>query len=359
MLKFKNIKRIQVEVSNYCNAACPQCPRNYFGGKTIATLPLKKWSLNEFKKIFTSELLDQIQEVYFCGTYGDPLTNNDIVEMCQYIKGHSSLIKVGIHTNGGVGKTQWYCDLADCTDFIAFGIDGIVDTNHLYRRNVKWDQVMQNVNSYIQAGGYAIWDYVVFQHNELQVDTAQKMSKELGFKEFNIKKTSRFFKRDHVYSKTLEVYNTDGEIEYTISPPTNSNYVNSGYESIKNLTLSQPIADYASSTVINCNARRIGEAYIGADGFVFPCGWLHDRMYGPEVAQHRDYSTMQKLIDKAGGYKNTNVFYSLFSDILEGPWFDIIEQSWSNSDRLERCGIMCGSTLNLIKDQNTFITYKK
>jgi MoaA/NifB/PqqE/SkfB family radical SAM enzyme len=317
---------------------------------------LRKWSLVEFKNLFTNKLSNQIQEVYFCGTYGDPLTHNKIVEMCQYLKQQNKTIKIGIHTNGGIGKTQWYCDLVEYTDFIAFGIDGLEDTNHLYRRNVKWNQVLENAQAYIQTGGFAIWDYVVFEHNEHQVEDARQLSKQLGFKEFNIKKTSRFFKRNHEYNTSLNVYNKHGEIDYTISVPKNKEYLNQGYQVINKL---ENITDYSKSTTIKCNACQIGEIYIGADGFVFPCGWLHDRMYGPESELHMDYLLIKKLIDKAGGYKNTNIFYSSLTQIINGPWFDVIEQSWSNADRLERCGIMCGSKVNLIKDQNTYITYKK
>jgi hypothetical protein len=81
-------------------------------------------------------------------------------------------------------------------------------------------------------------------------------------------------------------------------------------------------------------------------------------MYGPEAEFHTDYLLIKQLIDKAGGYKNTNIFYSSIKHIIDGPWFDIIEESWTNTNRLERCGIMCGATVNLIKDQNAYITYK-
>ena len=57
MLKLSNVKSIQLEISRYCNASCPQCPRNYFGGETIPTLSLRKWTTTEFKKIFTNFIL--------------------------------------------------------------------------------------------------------------------------------------------------------------------------------------------------------------------------------------------------------------------------------------------------------------
>lgn len=114
---------------------------------------------------------------------------------------------------------------------------------------------------------------------------------------------------------------------------------------------------YLRTTEISCNSCRIGEIYIGADGFVFPCGWLHDRLYGPDIASHPDYIKIQQLMNDAGGYTNTNVFYSSLVQILDGPWFDMIERSWAGPDRLDRCAVICGKDANLIGEQNVDVTY--
>jgi len=355
MYQFKDIRVLQLEISSHCNAACPQCPRNYFGGQTIPTLPLTRWSMLEFKKMITIELLEQLDQVYFCGTYGDPMTNKHIVEMCQFLKEVTNKIRIGIHTNGGIGSEETYQELAQCTDFIAFGIDGLEDTNQIYRRNVKWPKVMRNTQAYIKNGGHAIWDYIVFKHNEHQINEANELSKELGFSEFNIKKTSRFINRKHEYKDSLPVYHQQGYIDYNISLPTNPIYINKNYKILNSVN---SISKYTQETEISCNACRINEVYIGADGFVFPCGWLHDRLYGPEVESHSDYIKMKAMMADAGGWENANIFYTSLKDIVDGIWFKKIEESWDTSARLERCGLMCGKLINFIKDQNEGLTYK-
>ena len=349
------VKSIQLEISSYCNAACPQCPRNYFGGSTIPTLPLKKWSLNEFKKIFTIDLLDQLEQVYFCGTYGDPMTNTKIVDMCQFLKESRSDIKIGIHTNGGVGQAHDYTELAKLTDFIAFGIDGLEDTNDIYRRHVKWTRVMDNAQAYISAGGCAIWDFIVFKHNEHQIEQARELSQELGFNDFTVKKTSRFLNRSHDFSEKLLVQNRQGFIDYAISIPTNPDYRNEHYQILHHVA---DLTQYAKTTPIHCNALRIQEIYIGADGFVFPCGWLHDRLYGPEVENHPDHTLIKQLMAHAGGWNKANVFHTSLKDIVDGSWFETIAKSWTQGQRLERCGIMCGEKINLIQAQNQEVSYK-
>lgn len=360
MHSFSEIKILQLEISNHCNAACPQCPRNYFGGKTISTLPLNRWTLPDFKKLFTMDLLTSIEEIYFCGTYGDPLTNSHLVEMCEFIKNANSSIKVGIHTNGGAGKPDTFRRLAKTVDFIAFGIDGLEDTNHIYRRNVRWNKILDNTQAFIQAGGVALWDYIVFKHNEHQVDQARQLSVELGFSNFFVKRTGRFLDRSHVYHDSMPVYNRNGFIDYSISIPTDKQYLNTGYQKI-NFVKQQhkSLKEYARQACISCNSQRIKEVYIGADGFVFPCGWLHDRLYGPEVENHEDHVKIKQLMIKAGGWDKVNIFHTPLQQIVDGEWFDVISNSWTNEDRLDRCGMMCGDGVDLIRSQNTEVKYKK
>ena len=41
------------------------------------------------------------------------------------------------------------------------------------------------------AGGHAQWDFIVFRHNQHQVERAQQLSREWGFSKFQVKKTAR------------------------------------------------------------------------------------------------------------------------------------------------------------------------
>lgn len=355
MFDYTEIKSLQLEISSYCNAACPQCPRNYFGGKTVSELPLAKWSLEDFKNIIEIDLIKQLEQIYFCGTYGEPLTNTSIVDICKYIKHENPSIKIGIHTNGGIGSKQTYHDLAEYVDFMAFGIDGLSDTNHIYRRHVVWKKVIENATAFIQNNGTAFWDFIVFKHNQHQVDLARDLSKDLGFKKFNVKKTSRFLDRSHQYSDTLDVQDNQGNYAYTISLPTKKEYINKSYSDIDKIN---NLKDYIANTKINCNAKRIKEVYIGVEGYVFPCGWLHDRMYGPDKNHTDDYQKIKNIFEKIGGEKKANVFYNNLKDIVNGDWFKEIENTWFSNNRIERCSIMCGEKIKLIKFQNEDIEYK-
>ena len=349
---YSGIKHVEIEISTYCNAACPQCPRNIYGGKTIDNLPLINWSLEQLQSVLPEQFVKQLEMVYFCGTYGDPLMNNQLTDMCSWLKTVNPCLNIGVHTNGGVGRAETYKSLAKTADFIAFGIDGLEDTNHLYRRNTKWDTIISNAQTFVDAGGHAVWDFIVFLHNQHQVEQARELSAQLGFKEFNVKKTGRFFNKNHELVDYIDVLDQDGNKEYELRPPTGE-HLNTAYAVIKQTD----IADYVKNTNISCYFTKHNQLYIGADGNVFICGLLHDRMYGVEAEKSKDRSKILQMMDDVGGKNYVNVFCTSLESIVDGPWFEKIMQSW-NADRLDRCAIYCGDSIRLLKDQNTDITYK-
>ena len=362
MLKFsyKNIKILQAEISNYCNAACPQCPRNIFGGSVLPNLPLQKWKVSNLNKMFRIGFVQNLEMLYLCGTYGDPMTHPHIIKIIDWFRDKNSKLKIGIHTNGGVGRIEDYKTLANKVDFIGFGIDGLADTNHLYRRHTHWQNIIDRAQAFIESGGYAIWDFIVFEHNQHQVERARTFAGALGFSEFNIKKTARFLNRKHELTESLQVQNRDGNPDYQLRLPTNESYINKEYEKIKSIIKKFGSLDaYAKKTQVKCNALRIKEIYVAADGMVFPCGWLHDRLYGPEVETTEDHIQIKIMLKDIGGWQQANIYHTDLENIVEGPWFDAIQKSWDLTSRLNRCGMMCGVEINPIGEQNNNINYKK
>ena len=75
-----------MELSTRCQAACPMCGRNNHGGLPNPNLLLDDMSLDLFKKIVNKDVLQQVGHYCFCGNYGDPMINNDLPDICEYIK---------------------------------------------------------------------------------------------------------------------------------------------------------------------------------------------------------------------------------------------------------------------------------
>jgi len=171
------IVNLHVEASSYCNASCPGCPRNAYGYPLEGFFKEENLSLIKFKQILSK--YKELKTINFCGNHGDPMMNPEIAELVK-----ESGCNCSIATNGSIGKLETYKELAELNATITFGIDGLEDTNHLYRQNVKWNNLMIRLKHFISCGGKAAWQYIVFKHNAHQIETARKLSLQMGFKNF-------------------------------------------------------------------------------------------------------------------------------------------------------------------------------
>ena len=83
--------------------------------------------------------------VYFNGHLGDPMMNPDVLEGCQTWS-DMGVKKIIFDTNGGLRSEEFWRSLAKIRGvYCTFSIDGLEDTNHIYRRNVKWNKLISNM----------------------------------------------------------------------------------------------------------------------------------------------------------------------------------------------------------------------
>lgn len=233
------LSQMHIELTNACNAACPMCVRFYNNSPLVRPdLEIGQITLEKFKKYFPPEIIKKCNLILFCGVHGDPCVAKDMFEICQYIDSVSNTTAVRVNTNGGMRKSEWWAKLGELFSkhpwgtqshwSVTFSIDGLEDTNHLYRRNVNWNLLIENVKSFINAGGTAVWDYLIFKHNEHQIDQAKQYSIDLGFKEFVPKKALGVDNGRQL--KKMPVLDKQGKLEYVIESPIN----------IKNRNLENP-----------------------------------------------------------------------------------------------------------------------
>ncbi|MEG3837849.1 MULTISPECIES: tetratricopeptide repeat protein [unclassified Microcoleus] len=189
-LRYEDIEIVQLDITSRCNAGCPQCPRT---GNPI--LPMTELTIADIKRIFPKEFCSQLSWIYLCGNFGDAMVSNTTLPALKYFH------KMGVnylwmYTNGSGRSPDWWRQLAKILnqpeDRVIFAIDGLADTNHLYRRNTNWNRIMESVEAFIGAGGQAEWQYLVFEHNQHQVEEARALARRLGFIKFQAKATSRF-----------------------------------------------------------------------------------------------------------------------------------------------------------------------
>jgi MoaA/NifB/PqqE/SkfB family radical SAM enzyme len=317
MYDLEYIKTVHLEITSKCQASCPMCARNIQGGIENPWLIIDEIYIEQFKKWFTLEILSNLDRLYMCGNRGDPIVARDTLEIFQYIKQSNKKIELGMNTNGSSRNKEWWTELAETNVVVRFGIDGLEDTHSLYRIGTNWKKIIENASIFINAGGIAIWDMLVFDHNKHQVDDCQLLANKLGFKNFNIKHTSRF--RDEY----LKVLTKEGLTSHNI------------YPSDKSKHLKQTIDNYDTSlhNNITCKVLKDKSIYINSQGYVIPCCWLDI---------HSMYPMHKSKIDILD---NNIDFLSLkdfsLSEIFNKGDFNKISNLWKSKSLLE-CNKQCG-----------------
>ena len=167
-----------IDLSTYCNAACPQCHRtNPRTSSKVDWLPLIQWSIEEFKTAFSPKTMGHISGFQLCGSLGDPMMNKDIFKICKYIINNSDAF-IEINTNGSMRDPFWWTHLGYIIKDrgrIYFCVDGIDQEMHeIYRQKTNLESVLDNMTGYSKYGDSAGFT-IVFKHNEDHLKTIYKM----------------------------------------------------------------------------------------------------------------------------------------------------------------------------------------
>jgi len=317
MLENDYINYMHLEISSLCNAACPCCPRfNSTSPKIAPGQFLGYISYEDFIKWFPKEVMVKVRYLNFCGNHGDPGTNPDLPKILNYLS-QFRLRKFQMHTNGGMKSPKFWDEVgyelnnmkASNVTF-TFSIDGLEDTNHIYRRNVKWDKLISNVKEVTKYKNiFVIWDYLVFKHNEHQLEEAEKLSKELGFAAIEFKAPVNLDDGENI--TPISVLDTEGKVKYWLEPtdldkfkpsylPDNPKVklkeeqlwldkINSDF----GCTLDGDWKDYIEANETNIVPRcGHNDLYVDVDGTVHPCCFVG-----------LGFSAVRSAYDK-GGYVN-------------------------------------------------------
>jgi len=336
--------RVHVELTTRCNAACPMCPRTRAGGEKNPNLPLAELSLADFQRMFPPELLRRLKQFLFCGNYGDAMVARDTLPICEYLRRENPKLRLKLVTNGSGREAEFWAALAKLVTTVTFSIDGLYETNALYRRRTSWPRVMAAVQAYLGAGGRAEWDFLVFRHNEHQVAEAEALAKQLGFAKFNLKRSQRFLVEGQAVER-FPVLRAGGGVAYSLELPQAPDYQNSGFVKLSSLReRGQSYQEYLLSTRIACKAVRDEQVYLSGTGHLFPCCWLgqiYDSWPSPMAAEIR-----ARIAELSGGLASLDLRQHSFHEIIDGPFFQqLVVRGWSPSapdGRLSACGRMCG-----------------
>lgn len=324
-----NLNKINFELTDYCNAACPMCARHEWNGNLKKNVNKNHTTLDFIKEKIGSRVIGQLNHILSCGTYGDAIMNPECFDIYKFFRENNKEATIELFTNGGARDCNFWEDLAKLDIKVTFSIDGLEDTNHLYRRKVKWDKLIKNVKSFIKNGGIAFWEFLIFKHNEHQIEQAREFSKNLGFKNFMPKHTGRWkdYSDSGEYRDIDKIRVNDYYIEKPVTQQTPDVVHN-----VRPLRYYKDREEKYRKIICKSYHNNISEIYIRANGKVSPCCWLGD------IEIHE----AKKLIED---YDSIDLNYTTLEKILASSFFYKLEQGIYNNkskERLQTCYSCCG-----------------
>lgn len=319
MLTLNHINALNIEISSRCIAKCPFCSRSQkvrpYGNHMI--------TYEDFKKLPES-LVKRLKWINFGGNFGDLSTNRELVEIAEYIKHLNKNVVLGGDTNGSVQDENWWKSLGPFfkNGNMTFSLDGLFDTHAVHRVGTDYHKIIKNIEAFTGAGGVAHWKFILFAHNEHQLDEAEQTARQIGCKRFFVV-PSRDYNGE---LKKSEKY--DFQIKREI------------FHSYEEKAVSK-------TAVVTCKPIENGSLYLAADGTVHPCCFAHC-MYITEHNKLFDFllPLAEKYIDKIN-FKTTPL-----QDILQGPYFnEILAKSKTNA----YCRMKCNQFRKTVKKEMVLV----
>ena len=174
------------EITNICNLKCPFCltGKGISGGRSV-----RHMKFEEAKQII-DEVGDYLYMVQLY-TWGEPLLNKDIYDIIKYAQ--SKNIYTMLSTNAtAMSETNNQRLIDSGLNYIMVAIDGgSNETYQKYRIGGNYDEVLVNLKSLIQkrkenkvSHPFIEWQFIVFSHNEHEVESTQNFAYEIGVNKF-------------------------------------------------------------------------------------------------------------------------------------------------------------------------------
>lgn len=301
-------KTIHLQISNFCNLSCPGCSR-------ATRLRLGEQMNDQFldlqllQQSFVAGQWPNLQRVVFSGNIDDPSMHPQLFGMITHWLGINDQLRVLIHTNGSTRTARWYRELgllsrhSDGRLRTVFAIDGLEDTNHIYRIGSDWQKLQQNWRAYIGAGGMAFWQFVVFEHNQHQLAEIRALHSVEGFQQLLI----RYSGRDA----------NDRGIKVT------------------------QLGDYHSHASVTCKAltrnpalapeEQPPELFINHLGEVSPCCFI-------DLSNTRVRTRYETIISDLGQQAHHDLHHASVEDIVSGDWFAWLHTNMqTNTECVRHC----------------------
>tara|TARA_A100001011_G_scaffold11539_2_gene12636 strand:- start:3197 stop:4315 length:1119 start_codon:yes stop_codon:yes gene_type:complete len=323
ILTLDQVRKIEVEATTYCNAGCPHCSRHISNTSKIDP----DMQMNQITPELIYKLKDDFGEqtkkmqIWYVGNLGDALMHKNIDDILEFSSDNFKYVEM--ETNGGARTKEFWKRLGSISNknknlMMYFSIDGLEDTNEIYRKKVNWNKLIQNIEAYMSTGGIATWKWLTFQHNEHQLEEAKVLAKKLGFVQFEPMLATRYDKKTYeaspkTLSKKMQVVSNYDQLK-TSEIQLASNVSEKIEKRLKKINFDTDVPK------IDCKYIKQKRMYLNAQGRIWPCCWT------AEWDKYPSLDGMDPLMKSH--YKNGfNDYYTRsMSEIFKDPaWLEMTD----------------------------------
>jgi MoaA/NifB/PqqE/SkfB family radical SAM enzyme len=175
-----------LETTNSCNLHCPFCltGKGISGGREVRHMAYEE-AVRIIDDVADSVYLLQLY------TWGEPLLNKDTLRVVEYAKRKN--LYVMLSTNATAMTPAYNRRLIEAgIDYVTVAVDGLTqETYGHYRRGGDYEKVIANVRDLLTQRRllkaqtpFVEWQFIVFRHNEHEVEEAEGMAYAMGIDKF-------------------------------------------------------------------------------------------------------------------------------------------------------------------------------
>lgn len=181
-----NPTAVRIEASSMCQLKCPLCPT--FRGENEAVIGRGTLKFTDYKRFIDDN--PQIRSVEL-GNFGEVFLNKDLPKILQYAYEHNVTTSIDEGANLNNASDEALEALVKYqTTRVRCAIDGVTqETYQIYRVGGNLKQVLDNIQkinafkqSYQSEKPELVFQFVIFSHNENQIEAATMMAKLLKMK---------------------------------------------------------------------------------------------------------------------------------------------------------------------------------
>lgn len=237
---------LHLEPTTRCTLFCPACPRTTWHNILKKPVDKEDLDIDLLEKFLDCETGKKFNEFRLCGAYGDPIYYPDLIKLIHRFRDRVSFTIV---TNGSRQTEKFWNTLAESMtekDIICFSIDGLEDTNHLYRINSDWKSIMMGLDIMVKSPAQVHWKTIIFKFNYNKLSEIKKFANDKGAT-WQTEKTHRY-----------------GDV--SLVPPIEYVETNHVFQT-----------EFVNNHQIEIEPRCEKDAMVvSASGYLFPCDWIRN-----------------------------------------------------------------------------------